>query len=351
MKNKGYAISAIVYPLLLICFVLILSILQNLNNKQTLLDNLKSIIKNENNEMNSVCEYVVGTQWTFDYTGSPEEFTVPCNGTYKLETWGAQGGSINTTYYGGYGAYSKGNIDLQKDDNLFVTVGGSGSYRVNNTDEIAIDGGYNGGGNGYGMWSDSPGFSYYNTSGGGATHVAFGTTNRGILYNYKDYKDEIVMVAAGGGASSYMYYSNEIYENSIGGHAGGIEGSKYTVTYNESFFEQYFCGFNNANQEQASSHCYNGTITASTFGFGAIHINGGGGGYYGGTGSGFGGTGGSSYINNSQLYDKAMYCYNCKESNVEGTKTITTTNVSSTPTSEYAKKGNGYAKITLVSID
>ena len=71
------------------------------------------------------------------------------------------------------------------------------------------------------MWSDSPGFIQHNTSGGGATHIA--TTNRGILYDYKDYRDEIVMVAAGGGGAMYMYYDDSIYAYSIGGHAGGIE--------------------------------------------------------------------------------------------------------------------------------
>lgn len=47
MKNKGYALSAIVYPLLLVCLVLILSILFNLNNKKNLLNSLKDEVKNE----------------------------------------------------------------------------------------------------------------------------------------------------------------------------------------------------------------------------------------------------------------------------------------------------------------
>lgn len=40
-----------------------------------------------------------------------------------------------------------------------------------------------------------------------------------------------------------------------------------------------------------------------------------------------------------------MYCYNCTASTVAATKTISTTNVSATPTSNYAKSGNGYAII------
>ena len=59
--------------------------------------------------------------------------------------------------------------------------------------------------------------------------------------------------------------------------------------------------------------------------------------------------GGSGYIGNSQLTNKAMYCYNCEESTEESTKTISTTNVSETPISKYAKKGNGYARITIIN--
>lgn len=79
----------------------------------------------------------------------------------------------------------------------------------------------------------------------------------------------------------------------------------------------------------------------------------GGGGFYGGgatTGAG-GAGGGSGYIGNPLLKDKVMYCYNCEESNEESTKTISTTCNEETPTSNCAKKGNGYARITLISIE
>ena len=79
----------------------------------------------------------------------------------------------------------------------------------------------------------------------------------------------------------------------------------------------------------------------------------GGQGYYGGGASDLagGGGGGSGYIGNPLLKDKVMYCYNCEESNEESTKTVSTTCSEETPTSNCAKKGNGYARITLVSID
>lgn len=79
-------------------------------------------------------------------------------------------------------------------------------------------------------------------------------------------------------------------------------------------------------------------------------MTGGGGGWYGGaSGRMVGGGGGSSYIGNSRLTNKAMYCYNCTESTDEATYTVSTTDVSATATSNYAKSGKGYAKITLVT--
>ena len=62
-----------------------------------------------------------------------------------------------------------------------------------------------------------------------------------------------------------------------------------------------------------------------------------------------GGGGGSSYIGNAQLMSKIMYCYSCPESSDELTRTISTSNVSNTATTNYAKKGAGYAKIKYIS--
>ena len=56
----------------------------------------------------------------------------------------------------------------------------------------------------------------------------------------------------------------------------------------------------------------------------------------------------SGYIGNSLLTDKVMYCYNCTESGSFFTKTILTTNVSEDPISGYAKKEDGYAKVTYI---
>ena len=62
-------------------------------------------------------------------------FTAPIKATYQIELWGAKGGGTN----GGKGGYVKGNIELNKNDTIYIYVGGQGDSNGN--------GGYNGGGN------------------------------------------------------------------------------------------------------------------------------------------------------------------------------------------------------------
>jgi hypothetical protein len=72
--------------------------------------------------------------------------TVP-PGTYKLEAWGAQGGSYSSTYYGGKGGFSTGILTLTNDTNtLHIYVGGQGTGGSNTGEKL---GGFNGGGRAY----------------------------------------------------------------------------------------------------------------------------------------------------------------------------------------------------------
>ena len=79
----------------------------------------------------------------FKYTGDIQTFIAPYSGTYKLETWGAQGGTTQG-YLGGFGAYSYGEVWLTKGEVLYIGVGGAGigASRIGQT----LAGGYNGGG-------------------------------------------------------------------------------------------------------------------------------------------------------------------------------------------------------------
>ena len=280
--------------------------------------------------------------WDFDYTGSEQIFTSPSTGTYKLDTWGAQGGSANETYVGGYGGYSSGQITLDINQKVYVNVGGTGITDDDFDASTYVNGGYNGGGTACGYKDKLA------SSGGGATHIA---TSAGLLSSLSNKKTNILIVAGGGGGGGYQ---QEGYSGA-GGSGGGYNGviGKYVINYQNLYIP------NGATQTSGGSFIQYGAYTyyASSFGSGGGadksngNASGGGGGYYGGgLGNLFmGAGGGSGYIGNSLLTEKSMYCYNCAESNETLTKTISTTCTSATPTENCAKQGNGYARITLIS--
>ena len=279
------------------------------------------------------------TEWMFDYTGGEQVFTSPITGSYKLEVWGAQGGSLSTTYYGGYGGYSSGKINIKNSEKIYINIGGQGSdYSL---DKLA-PGGYNGGG--YGgvpntTYSDRQG----GCGGGGATHIAI---TSGLLSSFENKKEGILIVAGGGGGGA----SVDIMGSDGGGYKGNDGGySSLFPTYHGTGGTQTIGGFDftiNSNYGTFGQ----GSGFSDNVKYGG---NGGGGGFYGGGGTNrghSGGGGGSGYIGNSLLTEKTMYCYNCQESSEESTKTISTTCTSATPTANCAKQGNGYAKITLISL-
>jgi len=65
----------------------------------------------------------------FDYTGSVQTFTVPTDGYYILQCWGAQGGTLSiqedytSKYTGGCGGWSKATFFLKAGTVLYVYVG------------------------------------------------------------------------------------------------------------------------------------------------------------------------------------------------------------------------------------
>ena len=120
----------------------------------------------------------------FNYTGSVQTFTAPCDGEYLLEAAGAQGCGENDTD-GGKGGYSSGKIKLKKGQTINIYVGAAGVYGQ-------TTGAYNGGG----------GSGPYGAGGGGATHIAL--TARGELKNYNAYRSDVLIVAGGGGGSGHI---------------------------------------------------------------------------------------------------------------------------------------------------
>lgn len=253
----------------------------------------------------------------FNYSGAESTYIIPYDGTYKLEVWGGQGRA--RAAIGGYGGYSTGKISLIKQNKLYLTVGEAGLSIENESI----------GGSGIGHFR-----------GGGATHISI---TSGLLKSLEDNQDSILIVAGGGGGNDGL--SSVI--PSGGGYMGvgyrQVLGGSQTVSSSNTVYSGSFGqGGDSGFSDSSGWPDYGGS---------------GGGGYYGGDGSRSAweaGAGGSGYIGNPNLTDKIMYCYNCQESTSEedetNIKTRSTSNVSEIPTSNYAKIGNGYARISLVSV-
>ena len=147
----------------------------------------------------------------FEYKGSTESFTVPVDGTYILECWGAgdnQGGKSE----GGYVAH--------KNQILYICVGGKGT---DGSTSVKGVGGYNGGG-----YGGEAGSGYVRGSGGsGATHICL---QDGVLKDLKNAYDnnKLLMVAGGQGGKVGPY--------GIGGYGGGNEGGKPNCLYHVTNF-------------------------------------------------------------------------------------------------------------------
>lgn len=207
------------------------------------------------------------TEFDFDYTGDEQFFTAPITGNYKVELWGASGGSYDEEYHGGYGGYTSGIINLAENQILYVYVGGSTS---------SYTGGWNGGSTG-GTTSDG-----IYTGGGGATDIRIVT---GKWNDFDSLKSRIMVAAGGAGTGKYNGTGNVI----LGGSAGGLSGDSGNITS---------CNVNNIHNV-ATGATNNGPGVGQngtgTFGYSirssGVYGTGGGSGYYGG------GTGGSTPCN------------------------------------------------------
>ena len=214
----------------------------------------------------------------FSFKRSTESFTVPVNGTYTLECWGAgetQGGK------------SQGDYLAQKNQVLYICVGGQGT--PGDRENIGI-GGYNGGGNGGTAVINDKGQPLKRGDGGsGATHICLVD---GVLSQLKTAYDQnrLLMVAGGQGGAQYP--------KGTGLFGGGTEGGRPTNKAGTTFkaatqTDGFAFGLGQTGR--------NGTIKTQNGGEGN---GGGGGGLYGGFApedqgnlTNCPGGGGSGYVN------------------------------------------------------
>ena len=202
------------------------------------------------------------------------ESTLPA-GQYLLETWGAQGGSIET-YQGGRGGYSRGILNLRSNTKAFFYIGAEGVTVQGETKYTGFA--FNGGGIGQRDGSNA-------TSGGGGTDIRLVEDS---IYNR-------VIVSGGGGGSS------KAYDGCDGGNGGGTSGSIGPKCDNRAIV--------GGPGTQTQGGYKSGKGTGGSFWSGGNKTDwdgcGGGGGWFGGCGGdGYvtSGGGGSGFIFNSTNY-------------------------------------------------
>ena len=303
---------------------------------------------------NQVGATVLYAQWekvnaqSFDYKGSVNTYTVPVDGRYRLEAWGAQGGGRadqTKNSHAGLGGYTVAEAKLKKGDVLYVVVGGQGTYGTGDgTVTHAVAGGYNGGG------ATNTAEHGGSGSGGGATHIA---QVNGLLKNIAASKNKIYIVAGGGGGcDNQADTSAGTSDDGSGGSGGGTFGQN-------GFIDGVLVTGTNYHPSGTTngSGCGLGGTQDKGFAFGlgesataGADTGGAGGGWYGGystSNNNGGGAGGSGYVSPTLVIGATakMYCYGCPTDSV----TFNTTSYNSTATSQQAKSGNGYAKITFIS--
>lgn len=142
------------------------------------------------------------------YTGTSKILTLP-KGRFRIEVWGAQGGSYST-FYGGLGGFSQGILTMSRSFRAYLYAGGQPTSTSTTTSAIA--GGFNGGGqarvHSYG------GTTTYCQAGGGASDVRIDSDS---LYAR-------VIVAGGGGGSASA-------DASLLKYGGGLSGASPAVNY------------------------------------------------------------------------------------------------------------------------
>ncbi|MBO7079384.1 MAG: hypothetical protein J6W64_06195, partial [Bacilli bacterium] len=139
-------------------------------------------------------------------------FVAPKAGYYKLEAWGAQGGSYNDTWHGGYGGYSTAIVNLEQGQKLYINVGCSPNKHQYPLTFVA--GGYNGGGSAYS-------YDLGTQAGGGATTISYESGTLHSSYSTATFNN-ILLVAGGGGGAYYYEDEYSLGSNSVvGGNGGG----------------------------------------------------------------------------------------------------------------------------------
>ncbi|HCW55993.1 MAG TPA: hypothetical protein DGT58_06000, partial [Erysipelotrichaceae bacterium] len=293
----------------------------------------------------------------FDYSGKSVEFTVPADGYYQLEVWGASGGDFNNgrldkAVYGsvaGYGGYSEGITYLKGGTKLYVIVGEQGKAGVKeySNGPSKAEPSFNGGGASYATFRDQ----WIVTSGGGMTHIS--TTDNPAEANLQNditwNPAGTIIVAGGGGGADNAGNMKGQGDDGSGGDGGGETGGEGRKAGKDA--KGSGGGEDKENTEftynrQGAGESYNNQQKYDRYrGYRPSYgdVAGGGGGWYGGAvvlDNDAGAGGGSGYINRDE------YQWT-DEATLGGWQQIPVTDGSEK--TEKGHLGNGYARISFVN--
>ena len=329
-------------------------------------------------------------EYNFDYTGDYQTFTAPYSGTYKIELWGATREHVdnsNEKYYY-LGAYTSGDIELDKNEKLYIYIG-------EKSRKSEVNGTFNGGGSSSkGSYGSTTYPEYYqNYPGAGATDVRVVS---GAWNNFESLKSRIIVAAGSGGGMPVGSSGGGLYSKNSSFSPGSVSCPSYPSTKYPVYGATQTKGGYARTGELSGSFGKGGNGEVTTLRYGS---SGGGGGYYGGGGgyskswnndiycSVSGSTGGSSFISGhngcdaiSEASTSSSIIHTGKSIHYSG-KTFTNTvmidgygytwSTSATEKVSYPNplggffndisdtgslkslngfSGNGYAKITLLSI-
>ena len=123
LNNKGFAISSLLYGLMLVAFLIVALIMSTMSTNRK---NTSTLIKKIEEELNRYSQ----TTTELTSTDGVQEFIVPYgkSGWYKIELWGAAAKNIDPLEEkeAGRGAYTSGIIYLEENTHLYFFIGSKG---------------------------------------------------------------------------------------------------------------------------------------------------------------------------------------------------------------------------------
>ena len=255
---------------------------------------------------------------------------------YRVELWGAQGGSDGNNV-GGKGGYASGSLNIYKQTHVYLYIGGKHDFI---SSSLIQEGGYNGGGNGLNNHTDK---LYHGCGGGGATDLRLSEDN---LYRR--------IIIAGGGGGCGMNSENTAGcgggENGCNGHVTAETSAQKCIIEGGS---QNYGGRANEFDELSVVNKSYWNYDVAHFGYGcSFHYEdgsgwssgGGGGGYFGGACGcvyGGGGAGGSGFVYSEEYPQHSTMSISLRY--------LLSEPVLEDGTSANGNSGNGKATITIQS--